>query len=147
MVKPGRVSAAELAFPSIDAGAGRPLAPPAELTSAERKIFAEIVSTVKVGHFRPSDAPLVGLYVQALTLARSTGSAMEANPADPSPSLIRAYDAATRRVTSLATKLRLTPISRAPQKSGATNDAARAASYYDYLNAIGDGATDKGWRP
>jgi hypothetical protein len=146
MRKPGRISAAELALPAaIDVS--RPLSPPPELTASEAKSFAEIVSTVKVGHFHPVDARLIGLYVQALGLARSTGSAMAENPADPSPSLIKAYDAATRRVCSLATKLRLTPVSRSPQKSGATNDAARRPSYYDYLSALEGGATDKGWRP
>src|SRR5262245_26688205 len=97
VINPGRISAAERAFPSIDGGASRPLQPPSDLSPAEQKIFAELVSTVKVGHFHPVDARLIGLYVQALQLARSTGSAMEANPADPSPALIRAYEAATRR--------------------------------------------------
>jgi phage terminase small subunit len=147
MRKPGRVSAAELALQPIDGGASRPLQPPSELTASERKTFAEIVSTVKVGHLHPVDAKLLGLYVQALSLGRRTGEDAEQDPGNASPALIRMYDAATRRVCSLATKLRLTPISRSPQKSAQTNDAARPASYYDYLNALESGATEEGWRP
>jgi phage terminase small subunit len=117
------------------------------LTESEARSFAEIVSTVKAGHFQQCDARLLSIYVQALALACSTGEAMQQNPSDPSPSLIKAYDAATRRVCSLATKLRLTPISRSPQKSAQTNDAARSASYYDYMAALEGGAADEGWRP
>jgi phage terminase small subunit len=143
MRKPGRTSGAELAVHPIDGGASRPLQPPPELTQSERETFAQITSTVKIGHFRPSDDRLLGLYVQALTLARSTGEAMQRDPSNPSLALIRAYDAATRRLVQLGTKLRLTPLARSPQKSGATNDAARRTSFYDYQNA---GGTDEGWR-
>jgi phage terminase small subunit len=145
MRKPGRPSSAELGLQPIDGGASRPLQPPAELTASERETFATITATVKVGHFRPSDARLLGLYCQALTLARRTGEQAEQDPGNASPALIRMYDAATRRVCSLATKLRLTPISRSPQKSAQTDDAARTPSYYDYLNALEGGATDQGW--
>jgi phage terminase small subunit len=144
MRKPGRVSAADLAARFVGPGSPPPLQPPPELTASEAHTFAEIVSTTRAGHFQQCDVRLLGLYCQALALARSTGEAMQQNPADPSLALIRAYDAATRRVCSLATKLRLTPISRSPQKSGATNDDARRVSYYDYQNA---GGTADGWRP
>jgi phage terminase small subunit len=113
----------------IDGGAQRPLQPPAELSEEELESFASIVSTVKAGHFRPSDARLVALYVQSLTLARRTGERLAAELA--TPALLKAYDAATRRTCSLATKLRLTPQSRSPQKSARSNDAPRNASYYD----------------
>ena len=122
----------------IDGGAARPLKPPSELSDSERETFATIVSTVRAGHFRESDARLIGLYCQALTLARRTGEALDAELSNASPSLLKAYDAATRRTCSLATKLRLTPQSRSPQKSARTNDAPRNASYYDVAASGGN---------
>jgi len=93
----------------IDGGAARPLQPPSELSDRERETFATIVATVRAGHFRESDARLIGLYVQSLTLARLTGERLAAELGDATPALLKAYDAATRRTCSLATKLRLTP--------------------------------------
>jgi phage terminase small subunit len=147
MRKPGRASAADLAARYIGPGSPPPLRPPSELTESEARSFAEIVSTVKPGHFQQCDVRLLSIYCQALTLARRTGEAAEQDPGNASPALIKLYDAATRRVCSLATKLRLTPISRSPQKSAATNDAARPASYYEYWNALQGGATEEGWKP
>jgi hypothetical protein len=115
----------------IDGGAARPLQPPSELSDRERETFATIVATVRAGHFRESDARLIGLYVQSLTLARLTGERLAAELGDATPALLKAYDAATRRTCSLATKLRLTPQSRSSQKSARTDDAPRNASYYD----------------
>ena len=147
MRKPGRPSSSELALQPIDGGSGRPLQPPSELSEPERQTFSEIVATVKAGHFRPSDARLVGLYCQALTLARKTGEAADQDPANASPSLIRMYGQATARVCSLATKLRLTPLARSPQKSARTDDSARQASYYDIAAASGGKFTGWGDEP
>jgi phage terminase small subunit len=115
----------------INGGAEVPLQPPPELNKAERETFAVIAATVKLGHFNPCDARLLGLYVQALTLARKTGAEVDKKLGNASPALLKAYSEATRRVCSLATKLRLTPLSRSPQKSARTNDAPRLTSYYD----------------
>jgi hypothetical protein len=143
MRKPGRPSPGDLAVQLIDGGATRPLQPPFELSEAERETFASIVATVKAGHFQPADARLIGLYAQALGLARRSGEALDRDLTNPAPTLIRAYNAATQRVCSLATKLRLTPQSRSPQKSARTNDAPRQVSYYDHVAA---GGTAAGWR-
>jgi hypothetical protein len=137
MGKPGRPSRHAHVQP-IDGGAARPLKPPAELSNSERETFANIVATVKADHFRPSDARLIGLYVQSLKLARLTGERLAAELDNATPGLLKAYDAATRRTCSLATKLRLTPQSRSSQKSARTNDAPRNASYYDVASSWGD---------
>jgi len=83
---------------------------------------------------------------QSLTLARKTGEALAAELGNASPALLKAYDAATRRTCSLATKLRLTPQSRSPNKSARSDDAPRQASYYD-VAASGGGFRNWGGEP
>jgi phage terminase small subunit len=64
MDQPGRKSAASL---SVVAPGGQPerLRPPPELTETERKVFLDLVTGVKSGHFLPCDLPLLCAYVRA----------------------------------------------------------------------------------
>jgi len=103
------------------------------LSDAERATFVSIVASAKPGQFHEADAKLIALYCQALSLARRTGEEVEADPASATSSLLRLYGLATQRTCSLATKLRITPLSRAPGKSAFTNDEPRRMSVYDQM--------------
>lgn len=137
MRRPGRPSAADLAFPAIDDGWRQLLRAPPELSESQRELFATITSTCKPEHFRESDVPLLGLYVQALELARQTGEDVARDPANAPTSLLKAYELASRRMLGLSQRLRLSPQSRAPNVSQRSADHPRSASYYDRVAAGG----------
>ena len=114
----GRKSAALLSFPEVDGGRPR-ITPPASLTKAERFLFIELAADAP--HLVPADAPLLGAYCQAVLLSRRTGR---------DPVRVEAWERATRVMTSLATKLRLTPQARTCPKSIGRQQQG-PASYYD----------------
>lgn len=74
-----RKSAAELSVVPIDARMRR-LGPPASLTEAERKLFADLVASSKPDHFRSSDLPLLCRYVEAAVMAERAADELRQNP-------------------------------------------------------------------
>lgn len=95
---------------------GRPrLSPPKDMSAPARALWREIVDSLKVDHFRPSDAPLLRAYVEALLLSQRANAELAANgPAldgKTSPWLAL-FGKASQTVTSLSARLRLCPQSR-----------------------------------
>ena len=119
MKQRGRKSAELLTFPSIDDVRPR-ITPPLSLTKSERSLFVELAADAP--HLVPADAPLLGAYCQAILLARRTGR---------DPARVDVWERITRVMTTLATKLRLTPQSRSCPKSLARQQ--RPASHYDRM--------------
>jgi phage terminase small subunit len=116
----GRKSAALLTFPAVDGSRPR-ITAPASLTKSERSLFAQLAADA--GHLAQSDAPLLASYVQAVLLSRRAGR---------DPGSIDAWEKVTRVMTSLATKLRLTPQARTDPKTVGRRQAE--ASYYDRMD-------------
>jgi hypothetical protein len=89
---------------------GKPprLTPPESLNADERALFAELVAACDPTHFRPSDLPLLTSFIQATLQARDTAH---------DPDKFDAWERVVRLQTSLATKLRLCPHSRADAKT------------------------------
>jgi hypothetical protein len=102
----GRKSSAALLTFSVVDGTRPRLTPPSSLTKSERSLFIELASGAE--HLRPTDAPLLASYVQAIIASRRSAR---------DPSKLDIWDKATRLQMSLATKLRLTAQSRADPKT------------------------------
>src|SRR5262245_3480766 len=109
----GRKTAAVIPFAVLDGTPAR-LEPPAHLTKSERAQFLAIVDGSAPGHFMPSDAPLLAAYVTAITLSRRTAR---------DPDKLGQWEAATKMMATLATKLRVSPHTRRDPKT-----VARAAA-------------------
>lgn len=88
---------------------------PSDVSQVELDLFERIVADCSPDHFRPSDAPLLQAYVQAVLLSRWAFSA-SANPED-TDKVLPIWDKATKQMASLATKLRLCPHSRTDPKT------------------------------
>ena len=71
---------------------------PAGLNAKEREMFAELVNSTNPDHFRPSDIPMLIAFVQASLLSRKLARS----------GTISDWEKATRCLSSLATRLRLT---------------------------------------
>ena len=80
---------------------------PAGLNAKEREMFAELVNSTNPDHFRPSDIPMLIAFVQASLLSRKLARS----------GTISDWEKATRCLSSLATRLRLTPHARADAKT------------------------------
>ena len=132
-----RKSVVELSTP-INTAATRRIRPREGTPEAVRAIFAEIVSHVPSEHFRPSDAPLLEQYAQAIAVSRQAYSALEADgpvvdgangpKANPWVSVL---EKAQRSSVALAARLRLAPQSRADPKTVARQSTVPASPYED----------------
>src|SRR5262245_48032410 len=71
-----RKSAAALSIVRVDGSPEKLHARPGA-SAAIRAVFAEITSQVPANHFRPSDAPLIEQYAQAIVLGRQAYAAIE----------------------------------------------------------------------
>jgi P27 family predicted phage terminase small subunit len=107
------------------------LRPPADLPAAETEIFISVVGGVDQQNFRPSDLPLLVEYCTAAVQAREAAAQLRRegstigrhiNP------LIAVQEKSVRAMAMLATKLRLSPQSRARVK---LKPVAAPLSYYD----------------
>lgn len=106
-MKRGRQSPAELSVVSINATI-KPIDPPDHLSSKEAKLFREITASVHPGHFVASDVHLLCAFVQATLVARDAMKDL--------PDLLALWDRSTKLQATLATRLRLSPQSRADFK-------------------------------
>jgi len=112
MIRPGRKSASYLAAPPVDGGQPR-LQPPSFLTNDEQALFTELVEACAPQHFVKSDEPLLVAYVQAILVSRQ--AVRDAGKDDTAA--LSLWEKSTKLAASLATRLRLSPQSRAEPKS------------------------------
>ncbi len=103
----GRKSLASLTTLKVDGSASR-LLPPASITNEEQALFSELVEACDASHFRDSDIPLLVSYIQSTLISRCAAH---------DPDKITIWEKATRMQATLATRLRLSPQSRADPKT------------------------------
>src|SRR5436190_15858602 len=77
--------------------------PPPGTPPANRELFDTLVASVPDSHFKPSDAPLLATYCDAVLLARRAARDLQIH--GPSKWLA-VFDKASRTVGSLAARLR-----------------------------------------
>jgi hypothetical protein len=102
-----RSAAAILIEPHINGEPSR-LTAPRSLTNGERSAFIELVDACSAEHFRESDKPLLIAYVQAQVMAMK---------AVHDQKKVAVWEKAVRVQAMLATRLRLSPQSRADRKT------------------------------
>lgn len=127
----GRKSSASLAV--IKGGAGARIEPPKGMPKAQRELWLAVVGSKPADWFGPDNAPLLSEYVRAVDMAnkleRQIDRLTESDEVDSEElrNLLNMRDKESRRVTSLATKMRLSQQSKYTEKSAATADR-RASS-------------------
>ena len=105
------------------------LAPPADLTEEQAARWVAVVDSKPVDWFGPDSAPLLKEYVRAEAmcdlLAVQIEAALEGDPVETAL-LLKGFldmrDKESKRLTSIATKLRLTQQSRYTPQAAATAD-------------------------
>jgi phage terminase small subunit len=86
------------------------LKPPAYLKPEAKAVFEEVVNATAPSHFTRAEAPVLGLYCNAIHLARHYASKIGTD--GDAGQNHKWWVENTRLACSLATKLRLTPSSR-----------------------------------
>jgi P27 family predicted phage terminase small subunit len=111
------------------------LRPPADLTEAEKEIFVQLVGSLDQKHFAPSDMPLLVEYCVAIAQAREAARYLREEGRvvgrHVSPWLI-VQEKSCRAMLALATRLRISPQSRARTKV----KPGPPLSYYDRLEML-----------
>jgi hypothetical protein len=125
-----RLSSASRSF-AVRSSAER-LRPPPELTTAEKRIFIDLVANNKPEHFRPSDLPLLVAYVHACALETAL-----ARQITKDGDVLPRWERACKVMTALSMRLRLSPQSRSPTHPGRPNPNGRASlrpvNYFDQM--------------
>lgn len=106
-----RKSAAARAISSIATFPTR-LKPPGTLSEPARKEFLRIVAAEAPDHFRASDLPLLEEYCEAAALARRAATELQSEAA--AARWLAVWEKATRVMTALSMRLRLSPQARMP---------------------------------
>lgn len=100
------------------------LEPPAGLTEEQAEVWRETVNARSADFFGPDQVPLLEEYCRAVVTCRLLGAQVEAAIAGGDPGELKAVldmrDKESRRLASLATKLRLTNQSRYTPQAAAT---------------------------
>ena len=107
-----RQSAASAAIPT---GATARLRPPPDLAGPEREVFLATVVACRADHFQASDAPLLSASCRAVVLEKVASGELAAAGYvidGKSSGWLNVLAQATRSLTVLSSKLKLTPLSR-----------------------------------
>ena len=119
-----RKSTASLSVVAI--GAPVRLAPPSDLTPDQADRWLAVVQSKPVDWFGPDSAPLLKEYVRAEAMCDLLALQIEAEIAGGEPGGVKALldmrDKESKRLTSIATKLRLTQQSRYTPQAASTAD-------------------------
>jgi phage terminase small subunit len=107
--KRGTKSAEDLAAGPLFPDADHP--PPAQLSEAEAKVWRDTVQAMKPGWFNRASAPLLEAYCTVVVSVRTLAERLRAAGSTPDLADIIAHERAIKTMESLATKLRLTPLS------------------------------------
>jgi hypothetical protein len=99
-----------------------------------RQLFLDVVLGNDPTYFQPSDMPLLCRYAEANALAaRAAAGLLKAGPIvngdDKASAWLTVHATATKEVTALAMRLRLSPQARQPN----TPKRTPAVSYYDRM--------------
>ena len=122
----GRKSTASLTV--LKGGAGERIEAPKGMPKAQRELWGAVVGSKPADWFGPDNAPLLVEYVRAVDMANKLESQLDTLMATGDVaagelrSLLNMRDKESRRVTSLATKMRLSQQAKYTEKSAATAD-------------------------
>jgi len=115
MGKRGRISAAELTLPSVDAfQVMERQKPPHDLNDEETEVWAAVVNERAADWFSPSTVPLLAQYCRHVVQARRISEILEKALSDKHlevadyDRLLKMQERESRAIASLATKMRLT---------------------------------------
>lgn len=113
-------------------------AAPASLSPEAARHWHEAVSAVPAGHFSRPDYPLLAVWCEALAHLTRASERLSQEPGDAAA--VNAYVKLATAVTSMSTRLRLTPSSRnvrrdvqagdSYERDGTSWDALRRDDYY-----------------
>lgn len=109
------------------------LKPPDSMSEAARKVFLDLVVGSKADAFQVTDLPLLVRYAEAAALADRAEGEIAKKPlvkGRPNPWASH-LAAATKTVSMMAMRLRLSPQARAPHNSG---KRAAPLSYYERMD-------------
>ena len=101
---------------------------PSTLTTAEQKLFNQLIAACDASHFRRSDLPLLVAFVQATAISQAAAH-------DPDKIVI--WEKSTRLLATLATRLRLAPQARLDPKSAHRQDPPRLRLPWEATNLTG----------
>jgi len=130
-----RKSAAARAITSIATLPTR-LRPPSTLSELARKEFLRIVTAESADHFRASDLSLLEEYCEAAALAKRAVKELQRDDAEAK--WLSRWEKATRTMTALSMRLRISPQARMP------NNPKRPdrPSYYERMALEDDADAD-----
>jgi hypothetical protein len=115
MLKRGKPSLQDLSVTPFTPDAVR-VRPPQHLRATEAKLFREVVSHCPPSQFGPADQYLLSSFVRVtLIIDAATKDLAKSKPKDRA-ACMKALDQAIKSQCLLATKLRLTPLSRVDPK-------------------------------
>jgi phage terminase small subunit len=83
--------------------------PPPTLSPAAKDVFSSLAAAVDHEHFITSDIPLLCQYAEAVVLAEQSAAELHASP---NPQAMALWEKATRTMTALSMRLRLSPQAR-----------------------------------
>lgn len=108
------------------------LKPPAILSTAERAVFADLVTANDAKHFRPSDLPLLCTYCEVIAMlalaAKELRKGIVAPDGRVSPWL-GVQERGIKSMVALSMRLRLSPQARSPNNPG----PRKPSSVYDEI--------------
>jgi phage terminase small subunit len=120
------------------------LKPPAYLTKEGRQVFDEVVSSCDPKHFRKGELPVLCAFCEAVALSRYYTQALRSQTEEGVSFSHKEWLDATKLLTTLATRLRLTPHSRfdarAAQRMG---PPAMTTFPWDYTGKDGESESDE----
>jgi|SRR5882757_6983242 len=119
MAQRGRKSMAANVVPLSVNGLPPRLTAPSGLSTAERRLFTELISATDPRHFVESDLPLLVSYIQSTLLSRWAAAKLTSDPG-----IVAIWEKATRMQATLATRLRLAPQARTDPLTIARRQAA-----------------------
>ena len=115
------------------------LKPRSGLPPEIKLIWGELVGAMSADHFRPTDAPLIEQYAQAIALARVAYAHLNGEGpvvSGRANAWLVVLEKAHRSSVALSQRLRLCPMSRIDRKQvGSAKQGA--PSYYDVMEMIG----------
>jgi phage terminase small subunit len=141
LVRLGGTMARHYATDDITDYSGEPtrrLKPSVRLTGRARVVFAQTVANCAVEHFRVSDSPLLETYCQACAIAETAAAKLTEQGAvagDKQSAWFLVFQGATKSMTNLALRLRLSPQARGPR---APKKVAAPMSFYDEMSSFGE---------
>jgi hypothetical protein len=124
-------TASSARFPVVPGSPPPRLQAPRELSTTERRVFNDLISSTKPSHFHASDLPLIATFCRAVAIERSAAAALKAGK---DKTALSRWSQATKVIVALSLRLRISPQARQPNLPTRPTPVSRAAqSYYDTI--------------